>query len=159
MDLPQLTLSWILACVFCIPSILISFQRFCSASKSEKRRSFARGPRPLPIFGNIFCFFTLRKNPDQTLLQLAHQYGALCMLWFGASPVLLVSSARVAKDLLHKAGGHFQSLREAPRLIFYTERISLLFKTNSNRISNQSLAIQTAHHSNGPDVQASQKNV
>ena len=135
MDLPQSTLRWILACVFWISPVLMSIQRFSSAGKSEKKRPFARGPRPLPIFGNIFCFFTMRKNPDQTLLQLAHQYGALCMLWFGASPVLLVSSARVAKDLLHKAGGHFYSSKEAPGLIFYIERISLLVKTNSNRIS------------------------
>lgn len=60
------------------------------------------GPHPLPILGNIFSFNALKKSPDQELLSIARKYGQMCMLWFGSNPVIIVSSPKLAKDLMDK---------------------------------------------------------
>lgn len=61
-----------------------------------------RGPRALPLLGNLIQFSALRARPDLELLRLAKQYGQMCMLWFGSNPVLIVNSPKVAKDMMDK---------------------------------------------------------
>lgn len=73
--------------------------------EKKKPPPYPEGPRKLPLLGSILSFITLRKDPDQTLIRLARDYGALCMLWFGSKPVVIVSSPKAAKDLMDKASG------------------------------------------------------
>lgn len=71
----------------------------------RKPPPYPKGPRTLPLLGSILSFFTLRKDPDRTLIRLARDYGALCMLWFGSKPVVIISSPKAAKDLMDKVSG------------------------------------------------------
>lgn len=54
----------------------------CTAESTK----YPDGPPPLPFFGNIFSFSSLKKRPDQELLTLARKYGQMCMLWLGPAP-------------------------------------------------------------------------
>lgn len=58
------------------------------------------GPMPIPLLGNLATVRQLRKDPETTLLMLRERWGDLCMLWFGSQPVLIVNSARAAKEML-----------------------------------------------------------
>ncbi len=68
----------------------------------KEAAQYPDGPHPLPILGNIFSFNALKKSPDQELLRIARKYGQMCMLWFGSNPVIIVSSPKLAKDLMDK---------------------------------------------------------
>lgn len=100
MDLSHSTLSWMLSYAVLVLTLLISIIRVMKGRKKRRPAPYPEGPRTLPLLGSIFSFFTLRKNSDQTLIRLARDYGALCMLWFGSKPVVIVSSPKAAKDLM-----------------------------------------------------------
>lgn len=68
----------------------------------SSRNRYARGPRPFPVFGNFGTLRKLHKNPDQTLMQIRKQWGNMCMLWYGSSPVLIVNSPKVVRELLNE---------------------------------------------------------
>lgn len=63
---------------------------------------YPNGPSPLPILGNILSFATLKERPDMELLNIARKYGQICMLWFGSNPVIIISSPKLAKELMDK---------------------------------------------------------
>lgn len=105
MEVPHLTLIWTLSYFLVVSTIVRYITGLNSWGKQRNKSLFPEGPRPLPLVGNVFCFFNLRKNPDQTLFRLARRYGALCMLWFGSKPVVIVSSPKAVKDLMDKASG------------------------------------------------------
>jgi hypothetical protein len=88
-------------------SLLIVLILHLIRSKKTKKpapapKQYPDGPRPLPFLGTIFAFSALKNRPDQELLRIAQKYGSICMLWFGHSPVIIVSSPRVAKELMDK---------------------------------------------------------
>ena len=89
-------------------SYLVDWRHECGKARLKaKTPTFPDGPRSLPFFGNILSFFNLQRRPDQTLVSLARKYGGMCMLWFGSNPVVIVSSPRVAKDLMDKVSLHW----------------------------------------------------
>ena len=95
-----------LALILSSSSLLIALA-WALASPKMKRKvwrnvKYPDGPQSLPILGNIFFFSALRKRPDQELLRLARKYGEICMLWFGSNPVIVVSSPKLAKELMDK---------------------------------------------------------
>ncbi|XP_074264864.1 geraniol 8-hydroxylase-like [Silene latifolia] len=57
------------------------------------------GPRPLPIFGNLF---SLGNKPHSSLAKLAKTYGPLMILQLGRVPTVVISSAAMAKEALQK---------------------------------------------------------
>lgn len=61
---------------------------------------YPRGPRPYPILGNLYFMSKLSRNADGELLKLAHKYGAICMLWFGSNPILVINKAKAAHELM-----------------------------------------------------------
>ena len=61
---------------------------------------YPRGPRPYPILGNLSFMSRLSRNADGELLKLAREYGAICMLWFGSKPILVINKAKAAHEVM-----------------------------------------------------------
>ncbi|KFX91307.1 hypothetical protein V490_05975 [Pseudogymnoascus sp. VKM F-3557] len=83
-----------------------------SGSTGKNDMQYPNGPSPLPIIGNIFSFAALKQWPDKELLNIARKYGQLCMLWFGSNPVIIISSPKLAKELMDKRGAIYSSRPE-----------------------------------------------
>ena len=66
------------------------------------KQHYPDGPSPIPLLGNIATLRRLRANIDKELLRLKAEWGSVCMLWYGSSPVLFINSPRVAKELLNE---------------------------------------------------------
>ncbi|KMS95206.1 hypothetical protein BVRB_011340 [Beta vulgaris subsp. vulgaris] len=67
------------------------------STKSIKKQNLPPSPPKLPIIGHIHMLGML---PHRTLRSLSDQYGELMLLYFGSKPTLIVSSARVAKEVM-----------------------------------------------------------
>lgn len=71
-----------------------------SAIVGREMMPYPRGPRSYPILGNLWFMSRLSRNADGELLKLAHKYGAICMLWFGSNPILVINKAKAAHELM-----------------------------------------------------------
>ena len=58
---------------------------------------FPPGPKPWPIIGNLNL---IGSHPPQSLHKLAQKYGPIMQLKFGSFPVVVASSAEMAKEFL-----------------------------------------------------------
>ncbi|MBA0810459.1 hypothetical protein Gohar_002453, partial [Gossypium harknessii] len=67
---------------------------------------FPPGPKPWPIIGNLNLIGSL---PHQSLHKLSQRYGPLMRLKFGSYPVVVASSAEMAKEFLKKHDHIFAS--------------------------------------------------
>ncbi|KAJ4721720.1 putative Cytochrome P450 [Melia azedarach] len=78
-------------------------------NKHRKRASvnWPPGPPGLPLIGNIHQFDS--SNPQRYLWNLSKQYGALMSLRLGFVPVLVVSSAKMAKEIMKAHDLQFSS--------------------------------------------------
>ncbi|CAL9247191.1 unnamed protein product [Arabidopsis halleri] len=72
---------------------IISFKK----QKRGKRSNTLPSPPGLPLIGNLH---QLGRHPHRSLCSFSHRYGPLMLLHFGRVPVLVVSSAEVAGDVL-----------------------------------------------------------
>ncbi|KAM0979434.1 hypothetical protein ACFX13_015571 [Malus domestica] len=86
------------------PSLLLAFSflilllKFFFKDKSGKRKlKLPPSPPKLPVIGNLH---QLRNKPHISLCGLAEKYGPLIYLQLGEVPTVVVSSARVAKEVL-----------------------------------------------------------
>ncbi|KAE9604310.1 putative psoralen synthase [Lupinus albus] len=92
-------------------SVGILLMKFLLIDKSRKRRSnLPPGPPTLPIIGNLH---QLGNMPHLSLQSLAHKYGPLIYLQLGQIPTLVVSSAKLAKEVLKT---HDLALANHPQL-------------------------------------------
>ncbi|MCJ1307994.1 hypothetical protein MMC25_001644 [Agyrium rufum] len=108
MTLPLSALSILLAVlVSSLSSQLRS--RKAPVTKKHGKQVYPSGPYAIPLLGNLFTLSALQKRPDLELLKIAKNYGGLCMLWVGWRPVLIVSSPKVARDLLDRRGSLYSS--------------------------------------------------
>jgi len=104
MDFSQLSnMALVISSLSFLVAVALSFRTpVRTEGEAKNGKQYPNGPKPIPIFGNIFSFSALKTSPDQELLRIARKYGSICMLWFGSSPVIIVSSPKVAKDLMDK---------------------------------------------------------
>lgn len=97
--------------------LLLATLVICSkVFSSFSRRSLPPGPNPWPIIGNLNLIGPL---PHQSLKRLSQQYGHLMHLKFGSRPVVIVSSAEMAKQFL-KTYDHVFASRPATAAGKYT---------------------------------------
>lgn len=91
---------------------LILFMKFLFIGKSRKKRSNNLPPSPpmLPIIGNLHQLGT---KPHLSLQALAQKYGPIIYLQLGEIPTVVVSSARLAKEVLKT---HDLALASRPQL-------------------------------------------
>ena len=66
------------------------------------RKSYPNGPVPVPLLGNVGKSRKLSADLDPQLHQLKKDWGSLCMLWYGRSPVIIINSPRAARELLNE---------------------------------------------------------
>lgn len=64
-----------------------------------KSYNLPQGPRGLPFLGNIFGMVT---NPHLQLSKWAHNYGKLFTIYLGNRPALVVSDAKLLKELFSR---------------------------------------------------------
>ncbi|KAH9715897.1 hypothetical protein WN944_022658 [Citrus x changshan-huyou] len=64
----------------------------------KHKKTFPPGPPGLPIIGNIHQYDT--SNPPRYLWELSKKYGPLMCLRFGSLPTLIISSAKMAKEVM-----------------------------------------------------------
>ncbi|XP_053362079.1 cytochrome P450 2F2-like [Clarias gariepinus] len=77
--------------VFCV-CLLFFFIRL------QRPKNFPPGPRPLPIFGNLFHFNI--KNPLKDFEKLAEQYGNIYSLYIGTKPAVVLNGLKVIREAL-----------------------------------------------------------
>ncbi|KAK9103340.1 hypothetical protein Sjap_020594 [Stephania japonica] len=58
------------------------------------------GPRPWPLLGNLPAIFTAKTPPHVTYANLARSHGGLMLLWFGHTPIVVVSNKAAAEEVL-----------------------------------------------------------
>ncbi|KAI0882332.1 cytochrome P450 [Annulohypoxylon maeteangense] len=99
-------ISAILVCVVFswLTSILWSLKPASFSKKAKTNDVYPGGPTPWPIVGNLVYVSKLFKNPDVELMKIAKKFGGISMLWFSSMPVLIISKAEDAKQLLDKRG-------------------------------------------------------
>ncbi|KAM9470718.1 cytochrome P450 2D3-like isoform 2-T2 [Clarias gariepinus] len=81
---------WILV-VFCV-CLLFLFIRI------QRPKNFPPGPRPIPVFGNLFHFNI--KNPLKDFEKLGEQYGKIYSLYIGTKPAVVLNGLKAIKEAL-----------------------------------------------------------
>jgi cytochrome P450 len=85
--------------LFSLFLIFILFIIHIHKSNSTRRTSSTPpGPKPLPIIGNLHQIDP--SSPHQSLWQLSKQYGPIMYLHLGYIPTLVISSSKMAKEVL-----------------------------------------------------------
>ncbi|KAG8928004.1 hypothetical protein FRC01_006590 [Tulasnella sp. 417] len=95
-------------------------------SKYRARRDlpYPPGPRPLPLFGNLFHVPSSRFALAYT--ELGNQYGPLTRLVFPGQNYLVVNSFEAAKELLERRGSIYQ---DRPRWVMLRELMGVEYMT------------------------------
>ncbi|EOA23872.1 hypothetical protein CARUB_v10017089mg [Capsella rubella] len=78
-------------------SIIFMTILFFKKQSSEKKHNTPPSPPRFPLIGNLH---QLGSHPHRSLCSLSHRYGPLMLLHFGHVPVLVVSSADMAQEVL-----------------------------------------------------------
>lgn len=68
---------------------------------ADSRHNLPPGPRPLPLIGNLLSLGAL---PHGSLARLAELHGPIMALRLGTVTTIVVSSADVSRDVLHRHG-------------------------------------------------------
>ncbi|GMI97846.1 TRANSPARENT TESTA 7, CYTOCHROME P450 75B1 [Hibiscus trionum] len=96
--------SWLVLSIALLSSL--AFLSRTLIARRCKQLKFAPGPKPWPIIGNLNLIGSL---PYRSLHELSRRYGPLMHLKFGSYPVVIASSAEMAKEFLKKHDQIFAS--------------------------------------------------
>ncbi|KAL2465410.1 Cytochrome [Abeliophyllum distichum] len=89
---------WIVALFCFLLFIIFLFKVFYDAASSSKnRRNLPPSPSRFPVIGNLH---QLGLYPHRSLQSLSKRYGPLMLLYLGSTPVLVVSSADAAREVM-----------------------------------------------------------
>jgi hypothetical protein len=81
--------------------------------RTKRKILLPPGPYGLPLIGNLHQFVQYKSPPHHYLWQLSHKYGPLMSLRRGFVPTLVVSSAKMAKEVM---GKHYLEFSGRPSL-------------------------------------------
>ncbi|XP_019056878.1 PREDICTED: cytochrome P450 71A14-like [Tarenaya hassleriana] len=105
-----------LSSLLCITLLTIFFLKFLSKRKNSTSEKKIANPPPsppgLPVIGNVLDF---GKHAHRSLKLLSERYGPLMLLRWCSVPVLVVSSAEVAQDIIKT---HDRAFSSRPRSNF-----------------------------------------
>ncbi|KAH7519304.1 hypothetical protein FEM48_Zijuj08G0021800 [Ziziphus jujuba var. spinosa] len=87
--------SWAVVTLICVATLAFVSKTFFQ--KSQNSLYLPPGPKPWPIIGNLNLIGPL---PHQSLHKLSQIYGPIMQLKFGSFPVVIASSAEMAKQFL-----------------------------------------------------------
>ncbi|KAF3026723.1 hypothetical protein E8E14_014759 [Neopestalotiopsis sp. 37M] len=106
-DIQYLSLVAVLS-AFLVSWLLAREQEKPASTKqvTQDRSTHLEGPKPWPLLGNFVSFSKILRNPDAELRKFAQRYGPTAMMWLGSQPVLVINSAREAKELLDNVINH-----------------------------------------------------
>ena len=76
-----------------------------------RRKIVDKDGHPIPP-GPFLRYICLRRYPERTLREWAKTYGPLFSVWMGNQLVVVISDARIAKDLLVSNGAIFSSRKQ-----------------------------------------------
>ncbi|KAL5076457.1 hypothetical protein RYX36_015441 [Vicia faba] len=97
--------------LLCVSIFIPLLMRLLFVNNSRKRKSnLPPGPLTIPFIGNLHQLGTM---PHISLQSLAHKYGPIIFLQLGQIPTVVVSSARLAKEILKT---HDLALASRPQL-------------------------------------------
>nr|VDC91217.1 unnamed protein product [Brassica oleracea] len=83
--------------ILLVCSIILITTLFLQNRSTGKKSNAPKSPPRFPLIGNLH---QLGRHPHRSLCSLSHRYGPLMLLHFGRVPVLVVSSADAARDVL-----------------------------------------------------------
>ncbi|XP_036424103.1 cytochrome P450 2D3-like [Colossoma macropomum] len=108
---------FILVCIFvCLVFLFIRIQR---------PKNFPPGPRPVPIFGNLFQLNIV--NPLKDFERLAQRYGNIYSLYIGGTPAVVLTGLKAVKEALVIKAADFSG-RPQNLLVSHTaERKGIVF--------------------------------
>ncbi|KAL2482658.1 Cytochrome [Forsythia ovata] len=89
---------WIVALFCFLLFIIFLFKVFYDAASSSKnRKKLPPSPSRFPVIGNLH---QLGLYPHRSLQSLSKRYGPLMLIHLGSTPVLVVSSADAAREVM-----------------------------------------------------------
>ncbi|XP_044464643.1 trimethyltridecatetraene synthase-like [Mangifera indica] len=106
--------SWVVLATAWLAALI--FLRRITTSRCQSLQTPPPGPKPWPIIGNLNLIGPL---PHQSLHKLAQKYGPIMQLQFGSFPVVVASSAEMAKLFL-KTHDHIFASRPPTAVGKYT---------------------------------------
>lgn len=83
-----------------LPLISIYYYYYYLRNKAAKVKTLVPGPPPLPLIGNLHQFGAGAGDLHVNLWQLSTKYGPIVQLKLGSVPVIVVSSAKLAEQVL-----------------------------------------------------------
>nr|QLC36630.1 cytochrome P450 2K4-like [Kryptolebias hermaphroditus] len=83
------------------------------------------GPRPVPLFGNLFQMDLRRLN--QSLFDLSKKYGPVFQVYFGSQKVVVLSGYRTIKQALVNHANEFGDREIAPASFDLTKDLGIVF--------------------------------
>lgn len=89
--------SWAVLTLICLAAALAFVPKTLFRKRQSYKLKLPPGPKPWPIIGNLNLIGPL---PHQSLHKLSRQYGPIMQLKFGSFPVVIASSAQMAKQFL-----------------------------------------------------------
>ncbi|KAL1354747.1 cytochrome P450 71D8 [Arachis hypogaea] len=101
--------------------ILISFVVKYYKSKTKPSHKLPPGPWKLPLIGNFHQVAQAGPLPHRSLRELAKKYGPFMHLKLGENSTVVISSAKLAKEVLKTYDGSFQKrplLAAVPTLVY-----------------------------------------
>nr|AUX14889.1 cytochrome p450 CYP2K43 [Kryptolebias marmoratus] len=97
---------------------------------SSQNRPEPPGPRPLPVFGNLFQVDL--KRLDQSLFNLSKKYGPVFQVYFGPKKVVVLAGYRTVKEALVNQADEFGDRDICPLFYDLNQEYGILFSNGDS---------------------------
>ncbi|XP_037834548.1 cytochrome P450 2K1 [Kryptolebias marmoratus] len=100
------------------------------SSFSSQKRPEPLGPRPLPVFGNLFQVDL--KRLDQSLFNLSKTYGPVFQVYFGPKKVVVLAGYRTVKEALLNQAEEFGNREITPLFYDFNQGHGIVFSNGDS---------------------------